>query len=154
MLVGQAVLKRGSQVDADGTTAEPLLLSGTTGCKPRDLRECKRADVESLPLPCCQPRERERAAQAFDSVYLNKGAGQFITMLEAYVGPNAFRDGGANQCASTVWPIQWDGELWREIRPCGRPVPRSSTISRARRACAGAIEASREGSRGWWRTFD
>src|SRR5271156_5957958 len=76
----------------------------------------KREDAKVSTHPVLQPvLSAEQAAQAFDSITYNKGAA-VITMLEAYVGPNEFRDGVRNYMRKHEFGNTVDSDLWREIQ--------------------------------------
>jgi len=83
----------------------------------------KRADAQVSTHPVLQPVvSAEQAAQAFDSITYNKGAA-VITMLEAYVGANAFRDGVREYMRKHAFGNTVDSDLWREIQAvAGKPV--------------------------------
>ena len=83
----------------------------------------KRADARVSTHPVLQPVvSAEQAAQAFDSITYNKGAA-VITMLEAYVGANAFRTGVRAYMHKHAFGNTEDGDLWREIQAvAGKPV--------------------------------
>src|SRR5712671_794803 len=83
----------------------------------------KRADARVSTHPVLQPvMSAEQAAQAFDSITYNKGAA-VITMLEAYVGANAFRDGVREYMRKHAFGNTVDSDLWREIQAvAGKPV--------------------------------
>jgi hypothetical protein len=83
----------------------------------------KRADARVSTHPVLQPVvSAEQAAQAFDSITYNKGAA-VITMLEAYIGANDFRDGVRAYMRKHAFGNTVDSDLWREIQAvAGKPV--------------------------------
>jgi hypothetical protein len=83
----------------------------------------KRADAQVSTHPVLQPIvSAEQAGQAFDNITYNKGAA-VITMLEAYVGANDFRDGVRNYMRKHAYGNTVDSDLWREIQAiAGKPV--------------------------------
>ena len=83
----------------------------------------KRADAQVSTHPVLQPVvSAEQAAQAFDSITYNKGAA-VITMLEAYVGANNFRNGVREYMRKHALGNTVDSDLWREIQAvAGKPV--------------------------------
>jgi hypothetical protein len=83
----------------------------------------KREDAQISTHPVLQPVvSAEQAAQAFDSITYNKGAA-VITMLEAYAGPNEFRDGVRNYMRKHAFGNTVDSDLWREIQAvANKPV--------------------------------
>jgi aminopeptidase N len=63
-----------------------------------------------------------QAEQAFDNITYDKGAA-VIGMLEAYVGPAAFRDGVRRYMNAHAYGNTVDADLWREIQAvAGKPV--------------------------------
>src|SRR5205085_4185193 len=83
----------------------------------------KRADAKSSTHPIVQPVEdAAQAEQAFDSITYDKGAA-VIGMLEAYVGPAAFRDGVRRYMRAHAYGNTVDADLWREVQvAAGKPV--------------------------------
>jgi aminopeptidase N len=83
----------------------------------------KREDAKVSTHPVLQPVvSAEQAAQAFDSITYNKGAA-VITMLEAYVGPNQFREGVRNYMRKHRFGNTVDSDLWREVQAvANKPV--------------------------------
>ena len=83
----------------------------------------KRADAQVSTHPVLQPVvSAEQAAQAFDSITYNKGAA-VITMLEAYVGANDFRNGVREYMHKHAFGNTVDSDLWSEIQAAsGKPV--------------------------------
>jgi aminopeptidase N len=64
----------------------------------------------------------EQALQAFDSITYDKGAA-VITMLEAYVGPDRFREGVRRYMKAHAFGNTVDNDLWREVQAAaGEPV--------------------------------
>jgi aminopeptidase N len=80
----------------------------------------KREDAKVSTHPVLQPvASAEQAAQAFDSITYNKGAA-VITMLEAYVGADEFREGVRNYMRKHEFGNTVDSDLWREIQAVGK----------------------------------
>jgi aminopeptidase N len=76
----------------------------------------KREDAKVSTHPVLQPIvSAEQAAQAFDSITYNKGAA-VITMLEAYVGTNEFREGVRSYMRKHKFGNTVDSDLWREVQ--------------------------------------
>jgi aminopeptidase N len=95
-----------------------------TGLQAADIFESgKRADAKVSTHSVLQPvASAEQAAEAFDSITYNKGAA-VITMLEAYVGAEAFRDGVRRYMRAHAFGNTIDNDLWREIQAvAGKPV--------------------------------
>jgi aminopeptidase N len=104
--------------------ADALHPEWKTGLQAADIFESgKRADAKVSTHPVLQPvASAEQAAQAFDSITYNKGAA-VITMLEAYVGADAFRDGVRRYMRTHAFGNTVDSDLWREIQAvAGKPV--------------------------------
>jgi aminopeptidase N len=104
--------------------ADALHPEWRTGLQAADIFESgKRADAKVSTHPVLQPvASAEQAAQAFDSITYNKGAA-VITMLEAYVGVDAFRDGVRRYMRRHAFGNAVDNDLWREIQAAaGKPV--------------------------------
>ena len=83
----------------------------------------KRADAKPSTHPIVQPvLNTSQAEQAFDSITYNKGA-MVIGMLEAYVGPAAFRDGVRRYMHVHAYGNTVDADLWREVQAmAGKPL--------------------------------
>jgi hypothetical protein len=83
----------------------------------------KRADAKISTHPVLQPiLSAEQATEAFDNITYDKGAA-VITMLEAYVGPDKFRDGVRRYIHAHAFGNTVDGDLWREVQTvAGKPV--------------------------------
>jgi aminopeptidase N len=113
----------------------------------------KREDAKVSTHPVLQPIvSAEQAAQAFDSITYNKGAA-VITMLEAYVGPDQFREGVRNYMRKHRFGNTVDSDLWREVqavankpvltiehdftRQVGVPLVRVETVAHETRLVAG-----------------
>jgi aminopeptidase N len=76
----------------------------------------KRADAKPSTHPIVQPvLNASQAEQAFDDITYNKGAA-VIGMLEAYVGPEAFRDGVRGYMKAHAYGNTVDADLWREVQ--------------------------------------
>jgi len=75
----------------------------------------KRADAKPSTHPVLQPvSSAEQAVQAFDSITYNKGAA-VITMLESYLGANAFRYGVRRYMHAHSYGNTVDRDLWSEM---------------------------------------
>jgi aminopeptidase N len=83
----------------------------------------KRADAQPSTHPIVQTvLTVSQAEQAFDRITYNKGAA-VIAMLEAYVGPAAFRDGVRRYMHAHAYGNTVDADLWREVQAvAGKPV--------------------------------
>jgi aminopeptidase N len=83
----------------------------------------KRADAKPSTHPIVQPIEdAAQAQQAFDNITYDKGAA-VIGMIEAYVGPAAFRDGVRRYMRAHAYGNTVDADLWREVQAAaGKPV--------------------------------
>jgi aminopeptidase N len=83
----------------------------------------KREDAQVSTHPVLQPVvSAEQAIQAFDSITYNKGAA-VVTMLEAYVGADNFRNGVRAYMRKHALGNTVDSNLWREIQAvAGKPV--------------------------------
>jgi len=83
----------------------------------------KRADAKPSTHPIVQPvPSASQAEQAFDNITYAKGA-TVIRMLEAYVGPAAFRDGIRHYMRAHAYGNAVDADLWREVQAvAGKPV--------------------------------
>ena len=89
----------------------------------RTFESGKRADAKPSSHPVLQPvLSVEQAVQAFDSITYNKGAA-VITMLEDYVGPDAFRDGVRRYMKAHAYGNTNDADLWTQVAATsGKPV--------------------------------
>jgi aminopeptidase N len=96
--------------------ADALHPDWRTGLQAQSIFEAgKRADAKPSTHPVLQPvSSAEQAMQAFDSITYNKGAA-VITMLEAYIGANAFRDGVRRYMRAHAYGNTVDGDLWAEM---------------------------------------
>ena len=85
--------------------------------------EGKSADAIPSTHPIVQTvSTADQASQAFDSITYDKGAA-VITMLNAYVGPNAFRDGVRRYMRTHAYGNSVDADLWTEIQEAaGKPI--------------------------------
>ncbi len=83
----------------------------------------KRADAKPSTHPVVQAvLTASQAEQAFDRITYDKGAA-VIGMLEAYVGPAAFRDGVRRYMQAHAFGNTVDADLWREVQSAaGQPV--------------------------------
>ncbi|MFI4964248.1 MAG: M1 family metallopeptidase [Caulobacterales bacterium] len=83
----------------------------------------KRADAQATTHPVLQPiGSAEQAAEAFDEITYDKGAA-VITMLEAYVGADAFRDGVRRYMKAHAYGNTVDNDLWSQVQAAaGKPV--------------------------------
>ena len=104
--------------------ADALHPDWKTGLQAADIFEAgKRADAQAATHPVLQPVvSAEQADEAFDSITYDKGAA-VITMLEAYVGPDAFRDGVRRYMKAHAYGNAVDADLWSQIEAAaGKPV--------------------------------
>jgi aminopeptidase N len=83
----------------------------------------KRADAKPSTHPVLQPiNSAEQADQAFDEITYNKGAA-VITMLEAYIGPDTFREGLDRYIQAHAYGNTVDSDLWGEMQAgTGKPI--------------------------------
>jgi aminopeptidase N len=83
----------------------------------------KYADAQVTTHPVLQPiGSAEQAAEAFDEITYDKGAA-VITMLEAYAGPDAFRDGVRRYMKAHAFGNTVDNDLWSQVQAAaGKPV--------------------------------
>ncbi|MFL6446474.1 MAG: M1 family metallopeptidase [Bryobacteraceae bacterium] len=83
----------------------------------------KRADAKPSTHPIVQPvDDAAQAEQAFDNITYDEGAA-VIGMLEAYVGPAAFRDGVRVYMRAHAYGNTVDADLWREVQAAAyKPV--------------------------------
>ena len=64
----------------------------------------------------------EQASQAFDSITYSKGEA-VITMLEAYVGPDAWRTGVRNYIKAHAYGNTVSDDLWTAVQAAaGKPI--------------------------------
>jgi aminopeptidase N len=104
--------------------ADALHPQWRTGLKAAAIFESgKRADAQSSTHPVLQPiNSAEQAAQAFDEITYDKGAA-VITMLEAYIGPDAFREGVDRYMHAHAYGNTVDSDLWGEMQAvAGKPI--------------------------------
>jgi aminopeptidase N len=104
--------------------ADALHPEWRTGLQAQRIYESgKQLDATPGSHPVLQPVvSAEQAAQAFDAITYNKGAA-VIAMLEAYMGPDAFRDGVRRYMRAHAYGNTVDDDLWREMPvPAGKPV--------------------------------
>ncbi|HVW11465.1 MAG TPA: M1 family aminopeptidase, partial [Bryobacteraceae bacterium] len=83
----------------------------------------KRADSRPSTHPIVQTViTPDQAEQAFDAITYDKGAA-VISMLEAFAGPLAFRDGVRRYMKAHAYGNTVDADLWREVQSAaGKPV--------------------------------
>ncbi len=83
----------------------------------------KRTDAGAGTHPIVQPvLTAEQADEAFDAITYNKGAA-VITMLEAYAGPDNFRDGVRRYMKAHAYGNTVDADLWSEVQATsGLPI--------------------------------
>jgi aminopeptidase N len=83
----------------------------------------KRADAKVSTHPVLQRVvSAEQATEAFDSITYDKGAA-VITMLEAYVGPDNFREGVRRYMQAHAYGNTVDADLWSLVATAsGKPV--------------------------------
>ncbi|HWE45882.1 MAG TPA: M1 family metallopeptidase [Caulobacteraceae bacterium] len=83
----------------------------------------KRADAGAGTHPIVQPvLTAEQADEAFDSITYNKGAA-VITMLEAYAGPDNFREGVRRYMKAHAYGNTVDVDLWSQVQAAsGKPI--------------------------------
>jgi aminopeptidase N len=83
----------------------------------------RRDDAQSSTHPILQPvASVEQAMLSFDAITYNKGAA-VITMLEAYVGAEAFREGVRSYMKAHAYGNSVDADLWTQIQSAsGKPV--------------------------------
>jgi aminopeptidase N len=104
--------------------ADALHPEWKTGLQAADIFEDgKRTDAKATTHPVLQPiLSAEQALQAFDSITYDKGAA-VITMLEAYVGPDRFRDGVRRYMKAHAFGNTVDNDLWSQVQAAaGKPV--------------------------------
>jgi aminopeptidase N len=104
--------------------ADALHPEWKTGLQAADIFEAgKRADAQAATHPVLQPvASAEQAGEAFDSITYDKGA-SVITMLESYVGPDAFRDGVRRYMKAHAYGNTVDADLWSQVEAtAGKPV--------------------------------
>jgi aminopeptidase N len=83
----------------------------------------KRADAAPGTHPIVQPvLTAEQADEAFDAITYNKGAA-VITMLEAYAGPEHFREGVHRYMEAHRFGNSVDADLWSQVQAAsGKPI--------------------------------
>jgi aminopeptidase N len=104
--------------------ADALHPEWRTGLKAEAISERgKRADAKLSTHPVLQPiNSAEQADEAFDAITYNKGAA-VITMLEAYIGPDAFREGLDRYIKAHAYGNTVDSDLWGEMQAgTGKPI--------------------------------
>jgi aminopeptidase N len=104
--------------------ADALHPEWRTGLKAQGIFENgKRADAKPSTHPVLQPiNSVEQADQAFDAITYNKGAA-VITMLEAYIGPDTFREGVGRYIRAHAYGNTVDSDLWGEMQAVtGKPI--------------------------------
>jgi aminopeptidase N len=104
--------------------ADALHPEWKTGLQAANIFEVgKRADAKASTHPVLQPiASAEQALQAFDNITYDKGAA-VITMLEAYVGPEHFRDGVRRYMKAHAFGNTVDSDLWSQVQAAaGKPV--------------------------------
>jgi aminopeptidase N len=109
--------------------ADALHPDWRTGLQAQHIFEAgKRADAKPSTHPVLQPvSSAEQAMQAFDNITYDKGAA-VITMLEAYIGADAFRDGVRRYMHAHAYGNTVDGDLWAEMeRVSAKPIVQVKT---------------------------
>jgi aminopeptidase N len=104
--------------------ADELHPQWKTGLQALGIAEAgKRADAKPSTHPIVQTvLDASQAAQAFDGITYDKGA-SVIGMLEAYVGPDSFRNGVRRYMRSHAYGNTVDADFWREIQAAaGKPI--------------------------------
>jgi aminopeptidase N len=104
--------------------ADALHPEWQTGLQAANIFEAgKRADAQPSTHPVLQPvLSAEQATQAFDEITYDKGAA-VITMLEAYVGADSFREGVRRYMRAHAFGNTVDADLWTQIASAsGKPV--------------------------------
>ena len=83
----------------------------------------KRADASITSHPILHPvNSADQAVEAFDSITYNKGAA-VISMLETYVGPEAFQAGVRHYMQTHAYGSTTDADLWSQIAAAsGKPL--------------------------------
>ena len=83
----------------------------------------KIADAQSSTHPVIQPiLSAEQARQSFDEITYFKG-GAVVAMLEAYIGPDVFRQGVRNYLKADAYGNTTDSDLWtQEQSVAGKPI--------------------------------
>ncbi|HEY2051261.1 MAG TPA: M1 family metallopeptidase [Caulobacteraceae bacterium] len=83
----------------------------------------KRADSKPSTHPILQPvASAAQAEEAFDEITYDKGAA-VISMLEAFAGPDAFRDGVRRYMRAHAFGNSVDADLWSQVdTTSGKPV--------------------------------
>jgi aminopeptidase N len=104
--------------------ADALHPEWETGLRALSIFEAGReADAIPSTHPVVQPvLTADQAAQAFDSITYDKGAA-VITMINAYVGRDAFRDGVRRYMRAHAYGNTVDSDLWGAIQAAaGKPI--------------------------------
>jgi aminopeptidase N len=104
--------------------ADALHPEWQTGLKAQSIFESgKMADALPSTHPIVQPiATANQAAQAFDNITYDKGAA-VITMLNAYIGQDAFRDGVQRYMKAHAYGNTVDADLWGVMQKVtGKPV--------------------------------
>jgi aminopeptidase N len=104
--------------------ADALHPEWKTGLQAQDIFEDGKT-VDALPSthPVLQPVESaEQAEEAFDGITYDKGAA-VITMLNAYIGPDAFREGVQRYMHAHAFANAVDTDLWSIMQTvAGKPI--------------------------------
>jgi aminopeptidase N len=104
--------------------ADALHPEWRTGLVAQDIYESgKRADAKRSTHPVLQPIDSaEQADQAFDNITYDKGAA-VITMLEASIGPEPFREGVRRYMKAHTFANTVDSDLWGVMQAvAGKPI--------------------------------
>ena len=104
--------------------ADALHPEWRTGLQAQSIFESgKQADSKPSTHPILQPiLSAAQAEQAFDQITYDKGA-SVITMLEAYVGPETFRQGVSRYLRAHSYGNTVDSDLWSAMQAVsGKPV--------------------------------
>jgi aminopeptidase N len=104
--------------------ADDLHPEWETGLQAADIFEQgKQADAVPSTHPVVQEVDTaDQASQSFDSITYDKGAA-IITMINAYVGRDKFRDGVRSYMHAHAYGNTVDTDLWRPIEQAvGRPI--------------------------------
>jgi len=104
--------------------ADALHPEWKTGLQAQDIFEDGKED-DALPSthPVLQPvASAEQAEEAFDGITYDKGAA-VITMLNAYIGPDAFREGVQRYMRAHAYGNTVDTDLWSIMQTvAGKPI--------------------------------
>ena len=104
--------------------ADALHPEWETGLQAADIFELgKQTDSVPSTHPVVQEVDTaDQADESFDSITYDKGAA-IITMIQAYVGRDKFRDGVRSYMRAHAYGNSVDADLWRPIeRAVGRPI--------------------------------